>query len=50
MFPVGEANFFSKKKTKFWSYSGHKTLATIVSDLGMGGFGCGREDVDTTLR
>ena len=41
MFPVGEANF-SERKTGFWSYSSHKTAASIVSDFGKGGFGCGR--------
>ena len=39
MLPVGEDIVFAKK-TGFWSYSGHKKLAAIVSDLGKGRFGC----------
>ena len=38
MFPVGEANFLSKKKTGFLINIGHKTAAAIVSYFGRGGF------------
>ena len=50
MFPVSEANFFFVKNTGFLSHSGHKTAAAFVSDLGLGGFGCGVGDAGTTLR
>ena len=49
MLPVGEAIFFAREKNGFWNYSGHKTAAAIVSDLGRGGFGCERGYADTKL-
>ena len=49
MFPVSEA-ILSEKKNGFSSHSGHKTSATIVSDFGRGGFGCGGGDGATSLR
>ena len=50
MSPVGEANFFSEKKTGFSINSGHKIAAEIVLDFGRGGFLCGRGDATTALR
>ena len=44
MFPFSDA-----KKTRFCSYSDHKTAAAIVSDFGKDSFGCGGGDAATAL-
>ena len=49
MFPVSEAIFLAKKNG-FWSYSGHKTVAAIMSDFGTGVFGCDRGDAAMLLQ
>ena len=51
MFPIGEANFCSKKNTGVLINSGYKTAAAVVSDFGKGGFCCdGGGGASTALR